>query len=136
MERASWSSSQKGRIKLGDEKQPDGPSRIIPVKKEHLEDGILQLLASAADMQQRRDLDSALQLYQAAMEKVKSHDLNRKRLLTGTKKKPPPLNSRTPCTSAFGSKQFLIRLIFGFVRHLARAIFSLDMSHDSNLAPK
>lgn len=96
MNRSSWSSKQKGQIKLGDEKQPDGPSRIIPVKKEHLEDGILQLLASAADMQQRRDLDSALQLYQAAMEKVKSHGLNRKRLFTGTKKKPPPLNSRTP----------------------------------------
>ena len=47
-------------------------------------------------MQQRRDLDSALQLYQAAMEKVKSHGLNRKRLFTGTNKKPPPLNSRTP----------------------------------------
>ena len=96
MIRTSWSSKQKGQIKLGDEKQPDGPSRIIPVKKEHLEDGILQLLASAADMQQRRDLDSALQLYQAAMEKVKSHGLNRKHLFTGTKKKPPPLNSRTP----------------------------------------
>ena len=96
MNRISWSSKQKGQIKLGDDKQPDGPSRIIPVKKEHLEDGILQLLASAADMQQRRDLDSALQLYQAAMEKVKFHGLNRKRLFTGTKKKPPPLNSRTP----------------------------------------
>lgn len=96
MNRTSWSSKQKGQIKLGDEKLPDGPSRIIPVKKEHLEDGILQLLASAADMQQRRDLDSALQLYQAAMEKVKLHGLNRKRLFTGTKKKPPPLNSRTP----------------------------------------
>ena len=96
MDRASWSSKQKGQIKLGDEKQPDGPTRIIPVKKEHLEDGILQLLASAADMQQRRDLDSALQLYQAAMEKVKAHALNRKRLFTGIKKKPPPLNSRTP----------------------------------------
>ncbi|CAF9942202.1 hypothetical protein IMSHALPRED_003409 [Imshaugia aleurites] len=96
MNRTSWSSKQKGQIKLGDEKQPDGPSRIIPVKKEHLEDGILQLLASAADMQQRRDLDSALQLYQAAMEKVKTHGLNRKRLFTGTSKKPPPLNSRTP----------------------------------------
>ncbi|CAD6569321.1 MAG: hypothetical protein ASARMPRED_002722 [Alectoria sarmentosa] len=96
MNRVSWSSKQKGQIKLGDEKQPDGPTRIIPVKREHLEDGILQLLASAADMQQRRDLDSALQLYQAAMEKVKSHALNRKRLLTGTNKKPPPLNSRTP----------------------------------------
>lgn len=87
---------QKGQIKIGDEQAPDGPLRIIPVKKEHLEDGILQLLASAADMQQRRDLDSALQLYQAAMEKVKSHGLNRKRLFTGTKKKPPPLNSRNP----------------------------------------
>ncbi|KAL9132180.1 MAG: hypothetical protein Q9175_006586 [Cornicularia normoerica] len=96
MNRISWSSKQKGQIKLGDEKQPDGPSRIIPVKKEHLEDGILQLLASAADMQQRRDLDSALQLYQAAMAKVMSHGLNRKRLFTGTNKKPPPLNSRTP----------------------------------------
>lgn len=96
MNRTSWSSKHRGQIKLGDEKQPDGPSRIIPVKKEHLEDGILQLLASAADMQQRRDLDSALQLYQAAMEKVKSHGLNRKRLFTGTNKKPPPLNSRTP----------------------------------------
>ena len=30
------------------------------------------------------------------MEKVKSHGLNRKRLFTGTNKKPPPLNSRTP----------------------------------------
>ncbi|KAF6240653.1 hypothetical protein HO173_001325 [Letharia columbiana] len=96
MNRTSWSLRQKGQIQLGDEKQPDGPSRIIPVKKEHLEDGILQLLASAADMQQRRDLDSALQLYEAAMEKVKSHGLNRKRLFTGTNKKPPPLNSRTP----------------------------------------
>ena len=96
MKRTSWSPQQEGQIKLGDEKLPDGPSRIIPVKKEHLEDGILQLLASAADMQQRRDLDSALQLYQAAMEKVKSHGLNRKRLFSGTKKKPPPLNSRTP----------------------------------------
>lgn len=96
MNRVSWSSKPKGQIKLGDEKQPDGPTRIIPVKKEHLEDGILQLLASAADMQQRRDLDSALQLYQAAMEKVKSHGLNRKRLFTGTNKKSPPLNSRTP----------------------------------------
>ena len=96
MNRTNWSSKQKGQIELGDDKQPDGPSRIIPVKKEHLEDGILQLLASAADMQQRRDLDSALQLYQAAMEKVKFHGLNRKRLFTGTKKKPPPLNSRTP----------------------------------------
>ena len=96
MNRTSWSSKQQGQIKFGDEKLPDGPSRIIPVKREHLEDGILQLLASAADMQQRRDLDSALQLYQAAMEKVKSHGLNRKRLFTGTKKKPPPLNSRTP----------------------------------------
>lgn len=96
MNRTSWSSKQKGQIRLGDEQLPDGPSRIIPVKKEHLEDGILQLLASASDMQQRRDLDSALQLYQAAMEKVKTHGLNRKRLFTGTKKKPPPLNSRTP----------------------------------------
>ena len=96
MNRASWSSKQKGQIKLGDEQLPDGPSRIIPVKKEHLEDGILQLLASAADMQQRRDLDSALQLYQAAMEKVRSQGLNRRRLFTGTKKKPPPLNNRTP----------------------------------------
>ena len=96
MNRTSWSSKQKGQIKLGDDKLPEGPSRIIPVKKEHFEDGILQLLASAADMQQRRDLDSALQLYQAAMEKVKSHGLNRKRLFTGTNKKPPPLNSRTP----------------------------------------
>lgn len=51
MDRTSWTSKQKGQIKLGDEKQPDGPSRIIPVKKEHLEEGILQLLASAADMQ-------------------------------------------------------------------------------------
>lgn len=41
MNRTSWPSKQKGQIKLGDEKLPDGPSRIIPVKKEHLEDGIL-----------------------------------------------------------------------------------------------
>ena len=78
------------------EKQPDGPKRIIPVRKEVLEDGILQLLASAAEMQQRKDLDAALSLYEAAMDKVKSHGLNRKRLFAGTNQKPPPLNSRTP----------------------------------------
>ena len=124
MQRTSWSSTQKGRIKLGDEKQPDGPSRIIPVKKEHLEDGILQLLASAADMQQRRDLDSALQLYQAAMEKVKSHNLNRKRLFTGTKKKPPPLNSRTPCTLPPESDQFRILSQFWRRETYCRSIFA------------
>lgn len=73
------------------------PNRKIPsVPKAALEGGILQLLASAAEMQQRQDLDSALQLYQAAMEKVKEHGLDRKRLFTGTKKKPAPLNVKTP----------------------------------------
>lgn len=98
MSRKSWSSSlQQGPIHLSDDRPMDTPKRKIPpVPKASLEEGILQLLASAAEMQQRQDLDSALQLYQAAMEKVKEHGLNRQKLLTGFKKKPPPLNKRTP----------------------------------------
>ena len=101
MNRKSWTSSQKkGAIRLG-EKTPseaaDVPqSKVHAVPKAALEEGILRLLASAAELQQRQDLESARQLYEAAMEKVKAHGLNRKRLLTGTSKKPPPLNSRTP----------------------------------------
>lgn len=75
----------------------DAPRRKMPpVPKAALEEGIIQLLASAAEMQQRQDLDSALQLYQAAMEKVKEHGLDSKRLFSGTKKKPAPLNVKTP----------------------------------------
>ena len=97
MNRSSWSSQQQGRIQLGNEAIPNGPKKKTPsVPKAALEEGILQLLASAAEMQQRQDLDSAHQLYQAAMEKVKDHGLNRKNLFTGTAKKPPPLNRRTP----------------------------------------
>ena len=97
MSRTSWYSQQQGRIQLGDEKKPDASKhKVTPVPKATLEEGILQLLASAAEMQQRQDLDSAHQLYQAAMAKVKDHSLNRKILFTGTHKKPPPLNSRTP----------------------------------------
>lgn len=88
--------SQQGRIHLDDEKPNAPKQKVSPVPKATLEEGILQLLASAAEMQQRQDLDSAHQLYQAAMEKVKEHGLNRKTLFTGTNKKPPPLNSRTP----------------------------------------
>ena len=95
MSRKSWYSQRQGQIRLGDTEAGDGPARkVTPVPKAALEEGILQLLASAAEMQQRQDLDSALQLYQAAMEKVRDHGLNRKRLFTGTNKKPPPLNSR------------------------------------------
>lgn len=97
--RKSWSLRQHGSIRLGDEKPPDATdikNKIYSVPKAALEEGVLQLLASAAEMQQRQDLDSALQLYEAAMEKVKAHNLNRKRLFTGTTKKPPPLNNRTP----------------------------------------
>jgi len=97
MNRRSWSSQQPGPIHLTDDPPKDSPKRKVPpVPKAALEEGILQLLASAAEMQQRQDLDSALQLYQAAMEKVKEHGLDRKRLFTGTKKKPPPLNVKTP----------------------------------------
>ena len=99
MNRSSWYSQQQGRIQLGAEKVPSAPTskrKVQGVPKAALEDGILQLLASAAEMQQRQDLDSAYQLYQAAMEKVKDHGLNRQNLFTGTNKKPPPLNSRTP----------------------------------------
>ncbi|KAL6717398.1 hypothetical protein ACLMJK_005313 [Lecanora helva] len=100
MSRKSWSSQKPGPIRLEEKKPSD--TLDVPQTKKHavpkaaLEEGILQLLASAAEMQQRQDFGSALQLYQAAMEKIKAHDLNRKRLLTGTSKKPPPLNSRTP----------------------------------------
>ena len=83
---------------MGD-RQPSGfdtPMRNIPVKKAALEDGILHLLATAAEMQQRQDLESANQLYEAAIAKMKAHGLDRKKFLTGTTKKPAPLNSRTP----------------------------------------
>ena len=97
MTRNSWYSQQQGHIRLEDKERSDGSVRKpAPVPKAALEEGILQLLASAAEMQQRQDLDSALQLYQAAMEKVKENGLNRKRLFIGINKKPPPLNSRTP----------------------------------------
>lgn len=98
-DRKSWSFHQHGPIRLGDEKPTDPADtqrKIYSVPKAALEEGVLQLLASAAEMQQRQDFDSALQLYEAAMEKVKEHSLNRKRLFTGTSKKPPPLSSRTP----------------------------------------
>lgn len=100
MNRKSWSSAKPGPIRLDNKKPSDTAdvpqSKIHAVPKAALEEGILQLLASAAEMQQRQDFDSALQLYEAAMEKVKAHGLNRKRLFTGTSKKPAPLNSRTP----------------------------------------
>lgn len=99
MNRTSWYSHQQGRIQLGDQKETRAPTpkrKVQGVPKAALEQGILQLLASAAEMQQRQDLDSAHQLYQAAMEKVKDHGLTRQNFLTGTNKKPPPLNSRTP----------------------------------------
>jgi len=100
MTRKSWSSAKPGPIRLADRNPSDTAdipqSKIHAVPKTALEEGILQLLASAAEMQQRQDFDSALQLYEAAMEKVEAHGLNRKRLFTGTSKKPAPLNSRTP----------------------------------------
>ena len=100
MSRKSWSSHKPGPISLGEKKPSDAAdipqTKIHAVPKAALEEGILQLLASAAEMQQRQDLDSALQLYEAAMGKIRSHNLNRKRLFTGINKKPPPLNSRTP----------------------------------------
>ena len=98
MSRMSWSSKKEGTIQLGD-RQPSGfdtPMRNIPVKKAALEDGILHLLATAVEMQQRQDLESANQLYEAAIAKMKAHGLDRKKFLTGTAKKPAPLNSRTP----------------------------------------
>ena len=96
--RSSWSSGKEGRIQLGD-RRPSGfdtPMRNIPVKKAALEDGILHLLATAAEMQQRQDLESANQLYEAAIAKMKTHSLDRKKFLIGTAKKPAPLNRRTP----------------------------------------
>ncbi len=100
MNRKSWSLSKSGPIRLDDKNASDTAdtpqSKNHAVPKAALEEGILQLLASAAEMQQRQDFDSALQLYEAAMEKVKAHGLNRKRLFTGTSKKPAPLNHRTP----------------------------------------
>ena len=96
--RSSWASGKEGRIQLSD-KQPSGfdaPMRDIPVKKAALEDGILHLLATAAEMQQRQDLESANQLYEAAIAKMKAHGLDRRKFLTGTAKKPAPLDSRTP----------------------------------------
>ena len=98
MNRSSWSSEKEGRIQLGDRQASvfDTPMRNIPVKKAALEDGVLHLLATAAEMQQRQDLESANQLYEAAVEKMIAHGLDRKKFLTGTAKKPAPLNCRTP----------------------------------------
>lgn len=98
MNRSSWSSAKEGRIQLGGRQSSgfDTPMRNIPVKKAVLEDGILHLLATAAEMQQRQDLDSANQLYEAAIAKMKAHGLDRKKFLNGTAKKPAPLSSRTP----------------------------------------
>lgn len=95
MNRSSWSAQKRGQIRLGEEK-PKSNSKPKSVPKSTLEDGILRILAAAAEMQQRQDLDPALQLYQAAMEKIKEDKLDRKRLFTGTKNKPAPLNVRTP----------------------------------------
>ena len=96
MNPSGWSSPKEGRIQLGERRSSDAPKRNIPVPKAALEDGILHLLATAAEMQQRQDLESANQLYEAAISKMKAHGLDRKKFLTGTRKKPPPLNSRTP----------------------------------------
>ena len=98
MNRSSWSSGREGRIQLGDRQASgfDTPMRNIPVKRAALEDGILHLLATAAEMQQRQDLESANQLYEAAIAIMKAHGLDRKKFLMGTAKKPAPLNSRTP----------------------------------------
>ena len=96
MNRTSWSPLQQGRIQLPDRRTSDAPKRNIPVPKAALEDGILHLLATAAEMQQRQDLPSAFQLYEAAIAKIKTHGLNSKTFLEGTSKKPAPLNSKTP----------------------------------------
>ena len=96
MNRISWNSPQHRHIQLTDEKPSATPKRNIPVPKAALEDGILHLLATAAEMQQRQDLTSAFQLYEAAIAKIKVHGLNRKIFLNGTSKKPAPLNSKTP----------------------------------------
>ncbi|MCJ1377537.1 hypothetical protein MMC17_000632 [Xylographa soralifera] len=96
MNRSSWSPSKEGRIQIGERRRTDASKRNIPVPKAILEDGVLHLLATAAEMQQRQDLGSANQLYEAAIAKMKAHSLDQKKFLTGTSKKPPPLNSRTP----------------------------------------
>lgn len=96
MNRSSWSSHKQGRIQLPDRRLSDAPKRNLPVPKAALEDGILHLLATAAEMQQRQDLPSAFQLYEAAIAKIKAHGLNSKHFLDGTSKKPAPLNSKTP----------------------------------------
>ena len=96
MNRTSWSPLQQGRIQLPDCRPSDAPKRNIPVPKAALEDGILHLLATAAEMQQRQDLPSAFQLYEAAIAKIKTHGLNSKTFLEGTSKKPAPLNRKTP----------------------------------------
>lgn len=96
MQRASWSSNQQARIQLPNRRPSEVTKRNLPVPKAALEDGILHLLATAAEMQQRQDLPSAFQLYEAAITKIKAHGLNSKTFLNGTSKKPAPLNSKTP----------------------------------------
>ncbi|KAG7004714.1 hypothetical protein G7Y79_00024g056640 [Physcia stellaris] len=96
MQRASWGSKQQGRIQLPDRRPSEVTKRNLPVPKAALEDGVLHLLATAAEMQQRQDLPSAFQLYEAAIAKIKAHGLNSHNFLNGTSKKPAPLNSKTP----------------------------------------
>ena len=96
MNRTSWGSQQQGLIRLPDRRPSEAPKRNIPVPKAALEDGVLHLLATAAEMQQRQDLNSAFQLYEAAIAKIRAHGMNSKNLLNGTSKKPAPLNTKTP----------------------------------------
>ncbi|MCJ1335086.1 hypothetical protein MMC09_000352 [Bachmanniomyces sp. S44760] len=95
MNRSSWSLSKSRGIRLEDG-MSKVPAQNLPVPKAALTDGIFNLLATAAEMQQRQDLESANQLYEAAIAKIKAHCLDRRKFLTGTAKRPPPLNSRTP----------------------------------------
>lgn len=129
--RSSWSSGKEGPIQLGD-KQPSKfeiATRNIPVKKAALEDGILHLLATAAEMQQRQDLESANQLYEAAIAKMKAHGLDRNKFLIGTSKKPAPLNKRTPVEWSIhvGDMKSVITLLGDPNVALAQMVSTLSM---------
>ncbi|KAL8785735.1 MAG: hypothetical protein Q9213_003202 [Squamulea squamosa] len=96
MKQTVWDSHQQRRTQPPNRQPSDALKRNIPVPKAALEDAILHLLATAAELQQRQDLNSALQLYEAAMAKIKAHNLNSEKFLSGTSKKPAPLNTKTP----------------------------------------
>lgn len=74
---------------------PETPKASGSVRKEVVEEGILHMMAAAAERQQHRDFDAARLFYAGAMRKAADSGIGRQALLTGTQGKPAPLNTHT-----------------------------------------